>query len=122
MANDQEQILEKIKYFELEVLKAEMGSNFRIQHDNLEKVYSDIVKYLESDIENANPESRIIEMTVGALQYTKRTYMKYEFIKDPKKEVKIRTEKIANIKSDLLTNLKVLRSYVAKNSIVIKGS
>lgn len=116
MKSNPDEILEKIKIFEIEIVKATSVSNIMTQYANLESVYSVIVKYLRSDVKNADPNSRIIEMIIGRLEYIKRN-MKYKSHKDTNKAIKINSEIISDISNELTSEMKVLKGYVTDGDI-----
>ncbi len=85
MDKNHNNILEDIKKFEISILIAASETNSRIQISKLDDVYSEIVKFLQSKVQAADKESMIIGGIIGGLEYIKRKYITYDFIKDPKK-------------------------------------
>lgn len=120
METGQDLILEKLQYFKVEIAKATLPDNLSKQQDNLEKVYGQIVEYLESGVKAADENSMVIGGIIGSLEFIKRTYMGVNFIKDPKKDLKNRMDRIENITWRLNSELAVIGDYVANNTIIVK--
>lgn len=125
METENDIIFENLHLFRVDIEKTILKTDLRDQVYELSRVADNIEKYLNNNLEPADPENMIIGGTIGKLHYVKRKYtdqLGRPFIKDINKQIKDYKERIENAKSMLITQLAVIKSYVVDGDIVIKKS